>query len=131
MRMLGSPSWSLKIARAASLYSTLANFLQSKRWGKDRAGEFRQKAKELTERNMFAKLRTLGTGALTMPEPVAAAAPAPPEETMPETWGKIRPITDFLKPEQTSEFPVPAFGEHDLEPPANPELFHPPVLERK
>ncbi|MEP7189324.1 MAG: tetratricopeptide repeat protein, partial [Roseiflexaceae bacterium] len=83
------------IARAASLYSTLANFLNSKRWGKERADEFRQKAKELTERNMFAKLRTLGTGALTMPE---QSAPAPtPEETMPSTWGKIRPITDFLK----------------------------------
>jgi tyrosyl-tRNA synthetase len=38
------------IARAASLYSTLANFLNSKRWGKERADEFRQKAKELTER---------------------------------------------------------------------------------
>ena len=34
------------IARAASLYSTLANFLNSKRWGKERADEFRQKAKE-------------------------------------------------------------------------------------
>jgi tetratricopeptide (TPR) repeat protein len=83
------------IARAASLYSTLANFLNSKRWGKERADEFRRKAKELTERNMFAKLRTLGTGALTAPE---QSAPIPtPEETMPSTWGKIRPITDFLK----------------------------------
>jgi tetratricopeptide (TPR) repeat protein len=90
------------IARAASLYSTLANFLNSKRWGKDRADEFRQKAKELTERNMFAKLRTLGTGALTAPEPSAPVAPAP-EETMPETWGKIRPITDFLRPERMAE----------------------------
>jgi tetratricopeptide (TPR) repeat protein len=91
------------IARAASLYSTLANFLQNKRWGKERAGEFRQKAKELTERNMFAKLRTLGTGALTMPEP-SQPAPAPAQsETMPETWGKIRPITDFLRPERAEE----------------------------
>ncbi|MEM8529806.1 MAG: tetratricopeptide repeat protein [Chloroflexota bacterium] len=90
------------IARAASLYSTLAGFLQSKRWGRERAEEFRKKAKELTERNMFAKLRTLGTGALTMPEP-----PPPPEvtpaETMPETWGKIRPITDFLKADKAAE----------------------------
>jgi tetratricopeptide (TPR) repeat protein len=90
------------IARAASLYSTLANFLHSKRWGKERAGEFSQKAKELTERNMFAKLRTLGTGALTMPEPSAPALPLP-EETMPETWGKIRPITDFLRPERVAQ----------------------------
>lgn len=90
------------IARAASLYSTLANFLQSKRWGKDRADEFRQRAKELTERNMFAKLRTLGTGALTTPAP-PPSSPAPPDETMPERWGKIRPITDFLKSNRTAE----------------------------
>jgi hypothetical protein len=25
---------------------------------------------------------------------------------------------------------VPAFGEHDLEPPANPDVFHPPKIER-
>src|SRR5439155_586577 len=31
---------------------------------------------------------------------------------------------------QPSEFPVPAFGEHDLEPPANPDLFHPLKIER-
>ena len=37
---------------------------------------------------------------------------------------------DFLKTRTPSEFPVPAFGEHDLEPPANPGLFHPPTLER-
>lgn len=37
---------------------------------------------------------------------------------------------DFLKPEQPSEFPVPKFGEHDLEPPANRNVFQPPKLER-
>ena len=37
---------------------------------------------------------------------------------------------EFLKPEQPSEFPVPAFGEHDLQPPANPDVYHPPKLER-
>jgi NADH-quinone oxidoreductase subunit B len=37
---------------------------------------------------------------------------------------------EFLKPEQPSEFPVPAFGEHDLNPPANPNVYHPPKLER-
>ncbi|HWQ12871.1 MAG TPA: tetratricopeptide repeat protein [Roseiflexaceae bacterium] len=87
------------IARAASLYSTLANFLAGKRWGRERADEFRQRAKELTERNMFAKLRSLGTGALTAPQPTLEEEPPPPAaETMPETWGKIRPITDFLRP---------------------------------
>ena len=90
------------IARAASLYSTLANFLASKRWGRERADEFRRKAKELTERNMFAKLRTMGTGALTAPEPVAEAA-ADISAPMPETWGKIRPITDFLKYDQGAD----------------------------
>ena len=37
---------------------------------------------------------------------------------------------DFLKKTQPSEFPVPAFGAHDLEPPANPELFRPAKVER-
>lgn len=90
------------IARAASLYSTLANFLGSKRWGRERAEDFRRKAKELTERNMFAKLRTLGTGALVAPDPAAPPpAATPASEPMPETWGKIRPITDFLRPDRS------------------------------
>ncbi|MBC8159934.1 MAG: tetratricopeptide repeat protein [Roseiflexaceae bacterium] len=87
-------------ARAASLYSTLANFLGSKRWGRERAEDFRRKAKELTERNMFAKLRTLGTGALTALDPSASVLAPDTGEPMPETWGKIRPITDFLKPDR-------------------------------
>jgi NADH-quinone oxidoreductase subunit B len=36
----------------------------------------------------------------------------------------------FLEPTTPSEFPIPAFGAHDLEPPANPDLFHPPAIER-
>jgi NADH-quinone oxidoreductase subunit B len=36
----------------------------------------------------------------------------------------------FLDREQPSEFPVPAFGAHDLEPPANPDVFRPPAIER-
>jgi NADH-quinone oxidoreductase subunit B len=36
----------------------------------------------------------------------------------------------FLDPAQPSEFPVPAFGAHDLEPPANPDVFEPPKIER-
>src|SRR6266404_4070835 len=35
-----------------------------------------------------------------------------------------------LDPEQPSEFPVPAFGEHDLNPPANKDVYLPPKLER-
>ena len=37
---------------------------------------------------------------------------------------------DHLTSAQPSEFPVPAFGEHDLEPPANPDVFQPPKIER-
>jgi len=37
---------------------------------------------------------------------------------------------EHLKPEQPSEFPVPLFGEHDLESSANPGVFHPPEIER-
>jgi len=35
-----------------------------------------------------------------------------------------------LDPARPSEFPVPAFGAHDLEPPANCSIWHPPVVER-
>lgn len=87
------------IARAASLYSGLAGFLHSKRWGRERAEEFRTRAKELNERSMFAKLRTLGTGVLNAPTGEAAAQAVTEEPaTMSETWGKIRSITDFLRP---------------------------------
>src|ERR1700746_893374 len=37
---------------------------------------------------------------------------------------------EFLKAWQPREFPVPKFGEHDLEPPANRDVFQPPELER-
>src|SRR3954467_733933 len=37
---------------------------------------------------------------------------------------------EFLDREQPSEFPVPAFGPHDLEPPKNPDVFRPPPLAR-
>jgi NADH-quinone oxidoreductase subunit B len=37
---------------------------------------------------------------------------------------------DFLKPDQPSEFPVPKFGGHDLEPTANADVFQPPAMER-
>ncbi len=84
------------LARASSLYGTLADFLASKRWGRERAAEFKNRAKELADRNMFAKLRTIGTGVL-QPQPAAAPAePAAPEIDS-GRWGKIRPITDFLR----------------------------------
>ena len=36
----------------------------------------------------------------------------------------------YQRTETLSEFPVPEFGKHDLEPPANPSLFHPTKIER-
>src|SRR4051794_35525880 len=38
--------------------------------------------------------------------------------------------SDHLREEIPSEFPVPEFGAHDLEPSCNPTLFHPPSVER-
>jgi NADH-quinone oxidoreductase subunit B len=38
---------------------------------------------------------------------------------------------EHLNPNQPSEFPVPAFGAHDLEPPANADVFHPMKIERQ
>ena len=35
-----------------------------------------------------------------------------------------------LDPDAPSEFPVPAYGEHDLVPPNNPQLWQPPVVVR-
>lgn len=124
------------IARAASLYSTLASFLQSKRWGRERSDEFRQKAKELTERNMFAKLRTMGTGILTPPAP--QVDDNSDQNPMPETWGKIRPITDFLRrenlpaqsddifaPQQEESFAATATSDFDELPAAERPVFAP------
>src|ERR1700754_5034610 len=36
-----------------------------------------------------------------------------------------------LDPDAPSEFPVPQFGEHDLVPPANPEVWQAPTIVRK
>jgi NADH-quinone oxidoreductase subunit B len=38
---------------------------------------------------------------------------------------------EHLDPARPGEFPVPKFGAHDLEPPSNPALFHPPKMERE
>ncbi len=40
--------------------------------------------------------------------------------------GERRPR--HLVPEAPSEFPVPRYGEHDLVPPQNPEVWHPPEV---
>ena len=38
---------------------------------------------------------------------------------------------DHLRPEIPSEYPVPEFGAHDLEPGCNPTIFHPPTVEHQ
>ena len=43
--------------------------------------------------------------------------------------GKDRPR--HLDPEQPGEFPVPEFGEHDLVPPSNLKVWHPPEMARE
>jgi len=35
-----------------------------------------------------------------------------------------------LDPDAPSEFPIPEYGEHDLEPPKNPEVWRPAVVVR-
>lgn len=108
------------LARAASLYTTLAGFLQSKRWHRGRTDEFRQRAQELTEKSMFAKLRQLGTGLLPAIESHARGEPAKepptdleaPEAEIPSlSEGTLRPITDFLRtgtysPESLAQKPM-------------------------
>jgi len=42
--------------------------------------------------------------------------------------GRSRPR--HLDPAAPSEFPVPQYGAHDLEPPRNPELWQPPLVVR-
>lgn len=99
------------LARAASLYATLAGFLQSKRWKQGRTDEFRRRAQELTEKSMFAKLRQLGTGILPAIEERARGEPAREPavaEALPSsipslTEGSLRPITDFLRGEGRAE----------------------------
>ncbi len=90
------------LARAASLYSTLSNVLHGKRWAREQAEEFRLRAKELTDQNMLAKLRSLGgTGTLDG----GNAAPMPDDEdeqqlaAEPERWGKIPSIMDYIRDE--------------------------------
>jgi NADH-quinone oxidoreductase subunit B len=35
-----------------------------------------------------------------------------------------------LNAEIEGEYPVPAYGKHDLEPPKNPEIWQPPAIKR-
>ncbi len=113
-----------ELSRAASLYGTLAGFLASKRWGKDVAEEFKTRAKELTERSMFAKLRTLGTGALPVERVIA---PEPEPEPVQTTWGALPSFSDFLRGDTTvTEQPPDPFAALDAAPIVSQRIF-PPV----
>ncbi|ACL25216.1 tetratricopeptide repeat protein [Chloroflexus aggregans] len=111
------------LARASLLYGTLAEFLTSKRWGRDRAAEFKNRAKELADRNMFAKLRTIGTGVL-QPTPATPPPSSPPIiDPGSERWGKLRPITDVLRSGGRSE--------EDVTPEVTPATLEQlPIIER-
>ncbi|HEY0737586.1 MAG TPA: tetratricopeptide repeat protein [Herpetosiphonaceae bacterium] len=114
-----------ELSRAASLYGTLAGFLQSKRWGKELADEYHARAKEFTERAMFAKLRTLGTGSL----PVERVIETAPQETTPAqtTWGALPSFTDFLRGDTpVEEQPADPFAALDSMPMPDTRIF-PPV----
>jgi tetratricopeptide (TPR) repeat protein len=117
-----------ELSRAASLYGTLAGFLQSKRWGKEMADEFHARAKEFTERAMFAKLRTLGTGTL----PVERVIAPEPEETSPAqtTWGALPSFSDFLRgdAQAAEEQPSDPFAILDALPHSETRVF-PPVTQ--
>jgi len=123
------------LARAASLYATLAGFLQTKRWRQGKTEQFRQRAQELTEKSMFAKLRQLGTGILPAIEESVRGEPARelPAETF---WtesaipslseGTLRPITDFLRPGGFAEG-RPAGTAFDVKPLEEALAIVPPV----
>lgn len=117
-----------ELSRAASLYGTLTEFLGSKRWGKELADEYRARAKEFTERSMFAKLRTLGTGALPV-ERVIQEEPAPePQQT---TWGSLPSFTDFLRSgvtEQAESQSSDLFAALDTLPSPEERVFAPVTL---
>ncbi len=95
------------LARAASLYATLAGFLQGKRWHPQQVEAFRKRAEELTEKSMFARLRQLGTGMLSAIQEEASTGPSQaggrPESAVPSpSEGGLRSITDFLRPSALS-----------------------------
>jgi tetratricopeptide (TPR) repeat protein len=97
------------LSRAASLYGTLADVFQSKRWGKDVAAECRSHAAEFTARSMSAKLHTLGTGKLPvemgineLPPPASAV-----EQALPSWSGSV--LNTSIPSEQTNVDPFAAW----------------------
>lgn len=46
-----------------------------------------------------------------------------------KSTGPLQPR--HLRSDDSCEYPVPAFAEHDLKPPMNPQVWQPPVLDRE
>ena len=90
------------IARAAALYGALASFLEEKRWGRERATELKRRAQELSDRHMFAKLRTMGSGSLERVSDPIPEAPDRSDRSSGAIWAKLRPVTDLLHTEEQS-----------------------------
>ncbi len=115
-----------ELSRAASLYGTLASFLGGKRWGRELSEQYKAKARELTERSMFAKLRAMGTGTLGQPLETPVDAVPDPAATSPQVWGSLPSLSDFLKADgggdaelQTPAQQIDPFAALDL-----PEVGH-------
>jgi NADH-quinone oxidoreductase subunit B len=39
-------------------------------------------------------------------------------------------VPRYLRPNDRCDYPVPEFGEHDLQPPKNPDVWQPPTIVR-
>lgn len=100
------------LARAASLYSTLSNVLHGKRWAREQAEAFRLRAKELTDQNMLAKLRSLGGTGTLDGGTAATSIPDDDDEQQlaaePERWGKIPSIMDYIRDENPGSEVLPS-----------------------
>ncbi len=112
-------------SRAASLYSTLATFLQARRWRSGFTDQLLARADELNDQGISARLQSIGGApepaskeAPPAPEPKRGASAAPPSVPVAPEFvssgpgsdaggasggtgrvrsGMLRPITDFLR----------------------------------
>lgn len=84
-------------SRAATLYSSLAGFLQGRHWNREQTEEIQHKAKSLTEESMRAKLRRI-SGDESVSAEADATRTQPPEVISGRLSSTtLRPITDYLK----------------------------------
>jgi tetratricopeptide (TPR) repeat protein len=144
-------------ARAASLYSSLAEFLQARRWRTGFTEELSSRAQQMAAQGLSNRLMSIGGGA--MPDTDMGReemGTSPLREVMPERGapvpqaaiglsvggrsGMLRPITDFLREKQrtvsddvpapTPALPVDTPDVEATEPAAAPEPDVEPVVQR-